>query len=149
VSVSRGYFLLNELIKEGNVVRLASNLYKFSSRRTEPALNRELEKVRKMLWEKGFNFSFTGMSVLEKYIHHIPYSVMYQVYAEKGSGDSIRAEIKRKDITLLVNPSYEETITLMEEGRINKILIIRENNYLHFSREGVACTVFRFLWEEL
>ena len=138
MSVSRAYAILNKLIGEGKVVRLASNLYKFSEKSTEPKLNRDLEKIKETLWTKGFNFSFTGMSVLEKYIHHIPYSVIYHIYIKKGSGDSIKAEIKRRDIALLLDPSYDEVVTLIEEGKVNEILVIRENNYLALSKEGVS-----------
>jgi len=138
VSVSRAYAILNKLMGDGKVVRLASNLYKFSEKSTEPRLNKDLEKIKETLWDKGFNFSFTAMSVLEKYIHHIPYSIIYHLYTKKGSGEPIRAEIKGKEVALLLSPSYGELVTLIEEGRVNKVLIIRENNYLTLSKEGVS-----------
>ncbi|RLF03685.1 MAG: hypothetical protein DRJ64_08070 [Thermoprotei archaeon] len=138
VSIPRAYSILRENLKKGKMVKIASNLYKFSEKRTLPKLNRDLESIRKRLWNKGFNFSFTGMSVLEKYIHHIPYSMIYHVYAEKGSGEPIKAEIKEKDTALLLNPTYDEIIVVVEEGRMNKIIVIIENNYLGLSNEGIA-----------
>lgn len=138
VSTSRAYSILHKDISDGKITKLASNLYTYSNLKKSPVLNKDLEKIREHLWGRGFHFSFTCMSVLERRIHHIPYSMIYHLYTEGGLGDSIRSEIKQKDIAFLIEPRYEEIVTLLEEGNVNKILIIRENRYLSLSDKGIS-----------
>ncbi|MEA3254582.1 MAG: DUF6577 family protein [Candidatus Altiarchaeota archaeon] len=131
------YYKTRELISKGELIRIARNTYKFSDQRTKPRLNPQLNNIRKNLLKTSFDFSFTGLSVLDKYIHHIPYQMIYTLYVEPGSGEAINDLIKSKT-THLMNPSYEDVILLLEKTRARNLLVARELNYLYSTREGTA-----------
>lgn len=86
------------------------------------------------------DFSFTGLSVVEKYIHHIPYSIIYSLYVEKNAGDYLEGIINRinKEYTVITNPTYKDLVILLNNAKVPKIIAIKENNYLGFSQEGIA-----------
>lgn len=132
------YSLVKELIERGEVAKIAKNTYKFSKLRTKPRLNANLEKIGKILLKKtSLEFSFTGLSVLEKYLHHIPYSMVYLLYLEPGSGEEVNDLISSK-ATVLINPSYEEITLLLEKTKVKSLLVGKELNYFYSSKGGIA-----------
>lgn len=132
------YSLVKELIEKRELVKIARDIYKFSKLRTKPGLNTKLENLRKLLLKKtSLEFSFTGLSVLEKYLHHIPYSIVYLLYIEPGSGEEVNDLISSK-VTVLINPSYEEITLFLEKTKVKTLLVARELNYFYGSKEGIA-----------
>lgn len=137
---SRLYELLNELIKENKLVKIAEGIYKLKDIdriKIPDEITRLSNMLKKSITRK---FKFTALSVLFPFVHHTPYIVTYTIYVEKGSAEDFKDAILKIEPTLIVllNPRKDDILLIINEAKKNKILVIRENNYFYSKEYGLA-----------
>lgn len=136
---SSAYRAIYNLKKENLIVRPLRGLYKAYTPKTV-SLPKDIEEIRKHLLKKVTRkFSFTGLSVLESFIHHVPYVLIYHLFAEPNSAEDFKAEIKKvSGITVLIEPKLNDISLILNTLPLKKLIVIRENNYFYSSKEGLS-----------
>lgn len=137
---SKLYTLLKRLITEEVVVKIAEGTYILAEHK-KIIIPREIktlsENLKLIISRK---FKFTALSILLPFAHHTLYNITYLLYVEKGSGEDFKETILKMDSTLavLLNPTKEEVLLIMNETNKNKLLLIRENAYFYGKEYGLA-----------
>jgi hypothetical protein len=137
---SKTYSLLKELIKMDKITKIAEGVYKLKEA-SGIAIPKEIITLAAKL--KGTitrKFKFTALSILLPFAHHTPYSVVYSLYVEKGSGEDFKEAIAKinPEIISLLNPEKSDILLLMNEAKKNMIIAIRENSYFYGKEAGMA-----------
>jgi len=133
------YGIMYCLKKENLIAQPLRGLYKACTPKTvSPA--KDIEGIRKHLLKRiTRKFSFTGLSILESFIHHMPYVLIYHLFVEPGSAEDFETEIKEvSKITTLIEPSLNDISLVLNNLHVNKLIIIRENNYFYSSKGGLS-----------
>lgn len=139
IKESTAYWIVRELRKKNLIVKPMRGIYKLASpKEIIPA--KDIEKIRKhFLKTMTRKFSFTGLSILEPFIHHIPFVFIYHLFVERGSAEDFMDEIKKvSKATVLIEPSKDDVVLLLNNADIKKIIVIRENNYFYSSKHGLS-----------
>lgn len=143
---SSAYWIVHKL-KMGNlIVKPMRGIYKLSSSRLiNPP--EEIEKIRKYLLKSiTRKFSFTGLSILESFIHHIPHVIIYHLFVERGSSEDFKTGMGNiSKIMILIEPTIDDINLLLNNISIKKLIIIRENNYFYSSEEGLSSKESAFI----
>lgn len=139
VKTSTAYLIVRELVKGRRAIRIMRGAYKLAEAK-ETALPEEIDRMRKCLVSTlTRKFAFTGLSILEPFIHHMPYALIYHLFVEPGSSEEFKHAIKApQDTAVLINPALNEIEIMLNNTRIKKIIVIRENNYFYSSKKGLA-----------
>ena len=143
---STAYWVIRELRDRNLVVKPMRGRYRLSSSKiVNPP--RDIEGIRKHLLKKiTRRFSFTGLSVLESFIHHIPYVIIYHLFVEPGSSGDFKTEIGNiSRMEVLIEPSMGEITLFLDKVDVKKLIIIRENNYFYSSKEGLSSKESAFI----
>ncbi|MBL7148177.1 MAG: hypothetical protein ISS82_05105 [Nanoarchaeota archaeon] len=139
IKKTSAYCIIRSLGHKNLIVNPLRGIYRLSSSKLiKPS--KDIEKIRKYLLNKiTRKFTFTGLSVLESFIHHIPYVIIYHVFVEHGSSEDFKNEIKNiSNIMVVIEPTLNDINLLLNNVDINKLIIIRENNYFYSSKESLA-----------
>ena len=137
---SKLYELLNELIQKNKAVKIAEGIYKLKETETIPIPEEVIKLSNKLKKAITRKFKFTALSVLFPFVHHTPYSIIYTIYAEKGSSEDFKDAISKIEprLTVLLNPKKSDIMLIINEAKENKIFVIRENNYFYGKEHGIA-----------
>ncbi len=134
------YNHLNKLAKKNKLTKISTGIYKLKKEEL-PRISDEINTLsKKMERNESRKFKFTALSILSPFIHHIPYSIIYSLYVETGSGEDFKELISRisPKITTIVNPKKDEILLLLKETGKSKIIAIRENNYFYCKERRLA-----------
>lgn len=139
VKASSAYWIMREMIKSRRAVRILRGAYKLAEAK-EVAPPKEVERMRQhFISALTRRFAFTGLSILEPFIHHMPYTIIYLLFVEPGSSEEFKHEIKAPNGTaVLINPALNEIEVMLNNTGIKKMTVIRENNYFYSSKNGLA-----------
>lgn len=139
VKDNRAHWIMRELIKSRRAVRILRGAYKLAEAKLA-VLPREIESMRRhFISALTRKFAFTGLSILEPFIHHMPYALIYHLFVEPGSSEEFKHAIKAPhDTAVLINPALNEIEIMLNNTGIKKMIVIRENNYFYSSKNGLA-----------
>lgn len=140
VRKSKAYLVLGGLMESGKVVRIARGIYGFS-KAGKIVLSPDIDGIRERLLSRMTRrFKFTALSVLERFIHHVPRVLIYHLFVEPGSADDFSDEIREADpeLMVLVGPKKSELMLLLDKTAVNKVMVILESSYFYSSNDGMA-----------
>ncbi|MFH1066075.1 MAG: DUF6577 family protein [Nanoarchaeota archaeon] len=139
IKASSAYWIIREMIKAGRAIRIMRGAYKLADAK-EAIPQKEVERMRRhFISILTRRFAFTGLSILEQFIHHMPYALIYHLFVEPGSSEEFKHEIKAPhDTAVLINPALNEIEVMLNNTKIRKMIVIRENNYFYSSKKGLA-----------
>jgi len=102
------YYILNELEEGSKIVKMMRGVYKLSSpKRLRPS--KEIDEIRNHLLKRiTRRFRFTGLSILEMFVHHVPFVLS------------------------------EHLRNLLAHVNAKKIIIIRELSYFYAADNGLS-----------
>jgi len=140
ISISNVYSIIRRLLLSKEIVKIAPKTYKFYEvKKIKPS--KEIEDLRKFLLENETReFKFTGLCVLESFLHHVPFVLVYHLFVEKGSGEDIikKLEEHSKEIIIVPELSSKELSMIIDKTNKQKILIVKERSYFKYSKDGLA-----------
>ena len=150
VSPSTVYSIVKKMTSSGQMTKLASGKYRFG-RAGKIKPSEEIDRLRRFLLEKETRkFKFTCLSVLEPFLHHVPFVRIYHLFVEKGSGEDViknlgereksAAKRRKKTEGVFIAPELNsrETELVVNQAGAQKILMVKERNYFRYSNEGLA-----------
>lgn len=146
VKASSAYWIVREMIKSRRAVRIMRGAYRLAEAK-EASPPKEIERMRRHFTSRlTRRFAFTGLSILEPFIHHMPYALIYHLFVEPGSSEEFKHEIKAPhDTAVLINPAPNEIEIMLNNTKIRKMVVIRENNYFYSSKKGLASVESAFV----
>jgi len=133
------YYILNELEEGSKIVKMMRGVYKLSSpKRLRPS--KEINEIRNHLLKRiTRRFRFTGLSILEMFVHHVPFVLFYHLYVEPGSAEDFKKELEdTSKMVVLVDPKSEHLRNLLAHVNAKKIIIIRELSYFYAADNGLS-----------
>lgn len=140
ISISTVYSIIRRLLLSKEIVKIAPKTYKFYEvKEIEPS--KEIGNLRKFLLENETReFKFTGLCVLESFLHHVPFVLIYHLFVEKGSSEDIikKLEEYNKEIVIVPELSSNELNMIVNKTNTKKILIVKERSYFKYSKKGLA-----------
>jgi len=119
---STAYWVIRELKNKNLIVKPMRGLYRLSSSRIVNPPG-DIERIRKYLLKKiTRRFSFTGLSVLESFIHHIPYVIIYHLFVEPGSSEDFKTEIGNiSRMGVLIEPTIGDITLFLDNVSVKKL----------------------------
>jgi len=140
IPVSTVYSIIRKLLFAREIVKIAPKTYKFYEvREIKPA--KAIEDLRNLLLKtETRRFKFTGLCVLESFLHHIPFILVYHLFVEKGSSEDIikKLEEYNKEIVIVPEINSNELNMIINKTNTKQVLIVKERNYFKYSRKGLA-----------
>jgi len=134
------YRVLRDLLDSGKLLRVGYGVYRARKPGegvpASPRLPPSMERVRKLLLERGVEFMITGPSVLYGYMHSLPRRMIHLAYTVKGSGEYV-AKILGEEFETLVNPSEAEVNVALSVAD-KDVVVVRGFSGLYGGRDGVA-----------
>lgn len=138
--LSTVYSIIRRLLLAREIVKVAPKTYKFYGVKViKPS--QDIDKLRKCLLEtETSRFKFTGLCVLEQFLHHAPFVLIYHLFTEKGRGEDIIKNLEELNTTTVIVPelSARELDMIISKTNAKKILIVKERNYFKYLKNGLA-----------
>ena len=152
------YWIISNLVKEGYLIRARNGVYSLNEIRGKSAvyLSGIAKKVRTILDEEGYEYYFSGIDVIIKFMQHVPEDYPVMLFIEKSSEMDIIQLLKGREITAvkasavkdleddyvysIIRPNViiyptdsfnymEKNIALIEKAFIDLFYAITRNNY--------------------
>jgi len=147
MSVSTVYSIIRRLLLSKEIVKIAPKTYKFYEiREIEPS--KEIGDLRKFLLNNETReFKFTGLCVLESFLHHVPFVLIYHLFVEKGSSEDIIKKLEgyNKEMIIVPELNSNELNMIINKTNTKKVLIVKERSYFKYSRKGLASPESAFI----
>ena len=152
------YWIISKLVKEGYLIRARNGVYSLNEIRGKSAvyLSGIAKKVGTILDEEGYEYYFSGIDVVIKFMQHVPEEYPVMLFIEKSSELDILQLLKAREITVvkasavkdleddyvysIIRPNViiyptdsfnymEKNIALIEKAFIDLFYAITRNNY--------------------
>lgn len=139
IKKSTAYWRLYDLKRDNRVIRVMKGVYKLSSPK-ELRPPTEIDSLRNHLLKRiTRRFRFTGLSILESFVHHVPFVLFYHLYVEPGSAEDFKAELEAvSKMVILIGPKPEHLRNLLAHVNAKKIIVIRELSYFYAAENGLS-----------
>lgn len=141
------YWTISKLVKEGYLKRIRNGVYSLNEIKGKSAvyLSGIAKKVGDILDTEGYDYYFSGIDVVIKFMQHIPEEYPIMLFVEKSSETDIIQLLKENEITLVKtnavkNFDYDYIYTIM---RPNVIIYLTDN--FDYANNNVALTEKAFI----
>ncbi len=141
------YWTISKLVKEGKLKRIRNGVYSLNEIKGKSAvyLSETAKKVGVLLDAEGYNYFFSGIDVVIKFMQHVPEEYPIMLFAEKNSEMDIIRLLKDKEITAIKASSVKDideeyVYTIM---RPNVILYLTDN--FDYANSNIALTEKAFI----
>lgn len=139
---SSAQWLLSNWATTGKITRISRGIYSLEKDpipSRQPRLSPEIENGIHALHNEGVTFVLTGLDILFPFVQHQPNRILHLLYTASGAGSWAQSLIKSDQLTPLLEPEIKEIETAIDLiGDRSEIVIIRERNSLHASKNSLA-----------
>mgnify|MGYP006293881109 CR=1 FL=1 len=138
IAESTAYSIIKEMKKRNLIMSPVRGIFVLSNPK-KISIPKEIRTMRNHLLETiTRTFSFTALSILEPFLHHIPFVSIYHLFVEPGSAEDFKEKIKNiSESVILIEPSLDDIHLILEKIDAKKLVIIRENKYFYASKNGL------------
>ncbi|MHB8128278.1 MAG: DUF6577 family protein [Mobilitalea sp.] len=97
------YWIISNLVKEGYLMRVRNGVYSLNEIRGKSAvyLSGIAKKVGIILDEEGYEYYFSGIDVIIKFMQHVPEDYPVMLFIQKSSEMDIIQLLKGREITVV------------------------------------------------
>jgi len=141
------YWTISMLIKEGYLKRIRNGVYSLNHTKGKVAtyLSETAIKIGEMLNAEGYDYYFSGIDVIMKFMQHVPEEYPIMLFVEKNSEMDIIQLLKKNDIVVIKASSIKDldeeyVYTIM---RPNVILYLTDN--FDYTDNNIALTEKAFI----
>ncbi|GEM_PF-4415408 len=147
IPISTVYAIIRKLLLTREITKLAPKTYAFYEvKKIEPS--KEINDLRSLLLKiETRRFKFTGLCILESFLHHVPTVLVYTLFVERGSSEDIIRKLEefKTDILIVPEVTSKELELLINKTNAKKILIVKERKYFKYSSAGLASPESAFI----
>jgi len=134
--------ILNELVKEGWIVRTGRGTYAFSEKPTPlvsfETLPEASKKIHLALEAGGIQFALSCLDILADYTHIILRRYPHFFWVRTGSEDWAMELVEKAGFTPLRNPNRDQLDTALDLTRANELTVIRKTTIFYAAHNGLA-----------
>jgi hypothetical protein len=138
VAESTAYSIIKRMKKRNLIISPVRGIFVLSNPK-KISIPSDINMMRNHLLETiTRTFSFTGLSILEPFLHHIPFVSIYHLFVEPGSAEDFKEKVKHiSKVVVLIEPSLNDIHLILDKIDAKKVVIIRENKYFYASKKGL------------
>lgn len=147
LKVSSLYWIISKLLKEGYLKKVRNGVYSLNEIKGKSAvyLSETAKKVGNILDHEGYDYYFSGIDVVLKFMQHVPEEYPIMLFAEKTSEAEVIRLLKENDITTIKANSVKDLDNnyIYSIMRPNVIIYLTDN--FDYSENNVAFTEKAFI----
>ncbi|MBK5247424.1 MAG: hypothetical protein JJE49_09195, partial [Peptostreptococcaceae bacterium] len=97
------YWMISKLVKEGYLKRIRNGVYSLNEIKGKSAvyLSETAKKVGNILDSEGYEYYFSGIDIIIKFMQHVPEEYPIILFVEKSSEPDIMQLLNRNEITVV------------------------------------------------
>jgi len=141
------YWMISKLVKEGYLKRIRNGVYSLNEIKGKSAvyLSETAKKVGNILDSEGYEYYFSGIDIIIKFMQHVPEEYPIILFVEKSSEPDIMQLLNRNEITVVKASSVKDmgdeyVYTIM---RPNVIIYLTDN--FDYTDNNIALTEKAFI----
>ena len=141
------YWMISKLVKEGYLKRIRNGVYSLNDIKGKSAvyLSETAKKVGNILDSEGYEYYFSGIDIIIKFMQHVPEEYPIILFVEKSSEPDIMQLLNRNEITVVKASSVKDmgdeyVYTIM---RPNVIIYLTDN--FDYTDNNIALTEKAFI----
>ncbi|HZK61826.1 MAG TPA: DUF6577 family protein [Anaerovoracaceae bacterium] len=141
------YWMISKLVKEGYLKRIRNGVYSLNEIKGKSAvyLSETAKKVGNILDSEGYEYYFSGIDIVLKFMQHVPEEYPIILFVEKSSEADIMQLLNRNEITVVKASSVKDmgdeyVYTIM---RPNVIIYLTDN--FDYTDNNIALTEKAFI----
>jgi hypothetical protein len=141
------YWIIYHLVKDGYLIRIRNGVYSLNEIKGKSAvyLSETAKKVRNILDSEGYDYYFSGIDVVLKFMQHVPEEYPVILFVEKTSETEILRLLKENEITTIKANSVKDLDNdyIYSIMRPNVIIYLTDN--FDYTDNNVALTEKAFI----
>lgn len=141
------YGMLSKLVNEGYLNRIRNGVYSFNENKGKTAvfLSETARKVEEILDEEGFEYYFSGIDILFKFMQHIPEIYPVILFVKKNAETEIMQILTKNDVSVIKANAAKDLDNDYVYSIMKPQVVVYPTDSFVYIKENVATTEKAFI----
>lgn len=141
------YWTISKLVKEGYLIRIRNGVYSLNERKGKSAvyLSETAKMIEALLDAEGYNYFFSGIDVVKKFMQHVPEEYPIMLFVEKSSEEDVIQLLKENEITVVKASAVKDFDNEYVYMIMRPNVILYLTNNFDYADNNVALTEKAFI----